>query len=298
MTGARFFALATFLGSADASRIQPNVYLNRQQSSENQQRHLSADFAQRDPPPHGHRKPSVTLATSALSTGEDAVKSYSGSKNQDHHLKDVAHMAAKDVEQNVTGASAGISTTWHGLKSTHLDALTTGISSFLETEFVAVQKAGEVPKKIWLGAIAIAFIALVVCFCGILGSSMLEGSSNASNGRNKYAYKGRLVYEWEQDSTTVTLYTRPPEGVAKANLEVSIYPRHLKIGRRGKPPFMKEELFGVADSGASTWQVSDAGELVICLHKGEEGTEWPCVLLAHHPDKEQRKRVSFEPEMS
>mmetsp|Transcript_71345 Transcript_71345/g.111743 ORF Transcript_71345/g.111743 Transcript_71345/m.111743 type:complete len:334 (+) Transcript_71345:88-1089(+) len=333
MARVRIFALA-IAGIADAARIQTNAYLNRQQSSENQhnsQRLLTTDSSLRDAPLQ-HRK-STLAADEAKSSSEgepqerqiNHVARLEEKGSTDSGLRDASPARGQEgggggnvsrdrkfALANLTGGEKSSSESElqdhyaqheeRNVEETvpedvHLTRL--GISSFLESQIELVQKARGLPKRFWILAITVSFIAVIVCFCGILGRSMLEGSSCKSNGRSRYLLKGRVLYEWEQTSTNVTLYTKPPEGVQTTSLEVSIYPRHLKIGRRGKPPWMKEELFGVADSTQSTWEISEEGELVVCLYKGEAGLEWPCVIRAHHPDKKKRReKNSIETDLS
>lgn len=277
----------------DASRIQPSAYLNRQQL-ENQNaahKHFSTELGKRHGAQHAHRKSILSLASSSRrDTLGDAAKQSSASNLLQHESNGVQAHIAKNVIRNVTTDHAD------AVDSSDVHERTYSISSFFEQKVKMIQHNQELPKKCLFLAIILGTIFLVVCFCGVLGSSLSEGSS--SNGRHQYLHKGRTLYEWEQTSTVLTLYTKPPDGISKTSLEVSVYPRHLKIGRRGKPPFLKEELYGLADSGRSTWDITEQGELRICLHKGEEGTEWPCVMLAHHPDKKQRQKSSTEPQLN
>lgn len=290
MVGVRLFALV-IAGIADASRIQPSTHLYRQQSSENQhnsQRQLTGDSVSRDDPPHRYRKPALANLT-------DGTKSSSERGNQERHLEDASHHEARDIEGNAVESSKNIRQ--DALKFRDADAVSIGMSSLLESTYGILQDSRQFPKRFWVLAITVSFLSLIVCFCAFLGKSMLDGSK--SKGRSRYMVKGRIVYEWEQTSTTVTLYTKPPEGVQKASLEVAIFPRHIKIGRRGKPPWMKEELFGVVDFAQSTWEISEDGELVVCMYKGETEVLWPCVIRAHHPDKNKRKdKVPIETDLS
>lgn len=57
-------------------------------------------------------------------------------------------------------------------------------------------------------------------------------------GRLAFQYKGRTVYEWEQNLEEVHVYITPPPGVRAKMLDVSIAPTHLKIGIKGNPPFI------------------------------------------------------------
>jgi hypothetical protein len=63
------------------------------------------------------------------------------------------------------------------------------------------------------------------------------------------------------------------------NVEVQIWQRHIKIGKRGNPPYIKDELYSVVDEDSSSWQFI-FGELQISLHK-RDPAEWPSVLMPH-----------------
>jgi hypothetical protein len=113
------------------------------------------------------------------------------------------------------------------------------------------------------------------------------------NGRNQFIFKGRLIYEWEQDATCVTMYITPPATLTKESIEVRVWPRHIKLGKKGKPPFLKDELYGSIDVDASTWSFSSNGDLKISLRKVEP-TDWPCVLLLHRPKDCDSRPVNRE----
>jgi hypothetical protein len=116
------------------------------------------------------------------------------------------------------------------------------------------------------------------------GAEAPKRKATNEQGRNQYKHKGRVIYEWQQTSTSMMVFTKLPEGLNKKTIEVKIWPRHLKIGRVGKVPFLKEELFSLVDVAESTWDILGNGELAISLRKSQS-MEWPCVLRAHHPDK-------------
>ena len=58
------------------------------------------------------------------------------------------------------------------------------------------------------------------------------------DGRLAFQYKGRTVYEWEQNLEEVHVYITPPPGVRAKMLDIGISPTHLKIGIKGNPPFI------------------------------------------------------------
>jgi len=78
-----------------------------------------------------------------------------------------------------------------------------------------------------------------------------------ARGRQKFIYEGKVVYEWEQDLDEAHIYIDPPPGVTKLDLDIKITPRNVKIGLRGNPPFLDEELFSRADTDCSFWMLED-----------------------------------------
>lgn len=96
--------------------------------------------------------------------------------------------------------------------------------------------------------------------------------------RMPYLHNGRVVYEWDQTPKVATIYIRPPEGVKKSDLDIRIAARHLKVGRKGKPSFLKEETYDLVNERMSSWSLRSNGELQIFLHKVRKDT-WPVVLL-------------------
>jgi len=79
------------------------------------------------------------------------------------------------------------------------------------------------------------------------------------------------------------MYIELPSGVDKNNLDIRISPRHIRVGRKGKQPFIKEQLYLMVDEENSSWKVVK-NELQICLMKSDL-EEWHCVLLPHLQSK-------------
>jgi hypothetical protein len=131
----------------------------------------------------------------------------------------------------------------------------------------------------------------------------LTGKKAAVRNRHISHDQTRIIYEWEQTEETITLYTKPPNGISKQNMDVTIKASHITIGRKGRPPFMKEELFGSIDPDASTWDITAEGELAVVMLKVEEG-KWPCVMMAHLAngdqavllEREQRQKAELGPD--
>ncbi|CAE8682946.1 unnamed protein product, partial [Polarella glacialis] len=76
------------------------------------------------------------------------------------------------------------------------------------------------------------------------------------------------------------IYIQPPPGVTKHLLEIKVEPRHLKVGIKGNPPFLNEEVFSLVETDSSFWMIED-GELHIQLQKAHKGETWPAALKGH-----------------
>ncbi|KAL4465993.1 hypothetical protein ABPG74_004230 [Tetrahymena malaccensis] len=114
--------------------------------------------------------------------------------------------------------------------------------------------------------------------------------------RQKFIHNGQTVYEWDQTIDDVNIYIQPPKFVLKKyesevrkqlqpgqqmpKLEIAIEPRHLKIGIKGNPPFINENLTSLCDTDESTWCIEDE-ELHIILQKGHKGEVWQSVFVGH-----------------
>lgn len=123
-------------------------------------------------------------------------------------------------------------------------------------------------------------VASCVAFCiAQLLSSLLPRKRK----RFQHSHEGRVVYEWDQTPKVATLYIRPPEGVTKNDLDIRIACRHLRVGRKGKPSFLREETYDVVNEEMSSWSLRSNGELQIYLQKARRA-EWPTILL-HNSEK-------------
>jgi len=98
-----------------------------------------------------------------------------------------------------------------------------------------------------------------------------------TDGRIKFEFDGRTIYEWEQTLDDVSIYVVPPEGVQAKHISCEIQPRRLQLGLAGNPPFLDEETGGLVKADESYWMMAD-GELVITLQKGFKGETWDAAL--------------------
>mmetsp|Transcript_25007 Transcript_25007/g.40175 ORF Transcript_25007/g.40175 Transcript_25007/m.40175 type:complete len:258 (-) Transcript_25007:61-834(-) len=141
-------------------------------------------------------------------------------------------------------------------------------------------------ERLYFFSIAIFLVASLTCSCRTVG--WLRGIS--CNKRNQYTHRGRVIYEWVQTANAITFFTKLPPGQTQDNLEVKLWPKHARIGRKDKVPFLKEALYDAIDVDKSCWSVNRKGELVISLAK-EVDKDWPCVFAAHQTDKAACDRV-------
>jgi hypothetical protein len=145
---------------------------------------------------------------------------------------------------------------------------------------------------VWYCAMAIASIATFACFCcwmdwlrtvgKTMGKRFIPDVGATESGRSQYTHRGKVVYEWQQTQAGLTLFTQLPRGIKKKDIDVKVWPRHIKIGRIGKAPFIKEELFNNVVVNECKWDVNRNSELSIALLKVSP-EDWPCVLKAHDP---------------
>jgi hypothetical protein len=132
-----------------------------------------------------------------------------------------------------------------------------------------------------IAAVIVLVFLLSCCGCfAVFAGKFSEEEQEPRNGRHQYVSRNRIIYEWDQTPETITMYTKPPGGMSKQNIEVLVWDQQVQIGRKDKPPFLKEDLYAPIDTEASTWRVSQTGELEVNLTK-KEAFEWPCVITAH-----------------
>jgi len=119
-----------------------------------------------------------------------------------------------------------------------------------------------------------------------------------ARGRQDFVYNGQKVYSWDQSLDEVNIYLDPPPGITKHDLEISIAPRHVKIGLRGNPPFLQEDLFSTCDTSCSFWMIED-GELHLQLGKVHKAETWNAVFVKHgrldaYTESEVQKKMMLE----
>lgn len=102
-------------------------------------------------------------------------------------------------------------------------------------------------------------------------------TKNGKEGRYKYEYQGRTIYEWEQSLEEVNIYIEPPPGIPRNMYDIVIGHKHIKIGIKNAPPFIDEDTWGPVKSAESFWTLVD-GELNINLQKMNKAETWEAAL--------------------
>jgi hypothetical protein len=69
-------------------------------------------------------------------------------------------------------------------------------------------------------------------------------ASKGKEGRFKFEFEGRTIYEWEQSLNEVNIYIEPPKGLTRQMIEIVIAHKQLKVGVKGTTPFIDEETGG------------------------------------------------------
>ena len=102
-------------------------------------------------------------------------------------------------------------------------------------------------------------------------------TKKGSEGRYKYEYQGRTIYEWEQTLEEVNIYVNPPPGVPRNMYDIEITHSHLRVGLKGTSPFIDEDTGGPVKVAESMWTLSD-GVLNVNLQKMIKAEAWDCAL--------------------
>ena len=109
-------------------------------------------------------------------------------------------------------------------------------------------------------------------------------AKKGKEGRLKFEYDGRTIYEWEQSLSEVNIYIQPPPGVRSNMFDIAISHRHLKVGLKSAPPFLDEETGGPVKPDESMWTLVD-GEININLQKMNKAEMWEAALVGHNGQK-------------
>ncbi len=102
-------------------------------------------------------------------------------------------------------------------------------------------------------------------------------TKKGDEGRYKYEYQGRTIYEWEQSLEEVNIYINPPPGVPRHLFDIEISHTHVRVGIKGAPPFIDEDTGGPVKVAESMWTLTD-GVVNINLQKMIKAEAWDCAL--------------------
>ena len=162
------------------------------------------------------------------------------------------------------------------------------------------------------------------------GNPNIKMAKKGKEGRIRFEYDGRLIYEWEQSLEEVNIYINPPPGVTASMIDCNISYNHVKVGLKGAPhPFLDEDTGGTVVVDESMWMMNkmkktankterttstDKGENVntnlpvyelnINLQKAAKGEIWKCALKSKvqelnptvdpYTEEEMRKKIMLE----
>jgi CS domain len=105
-------------------------------------------------------------------------------------------------------------------------------------------------------------------------------SSIVPGPRQIFKHEGREIYSWDQTLDDVNVYIKPPPGVKASHLDITIGATHLKIGLKGNPPFIDQDLSSSIIIKDSLWLMED-GEIHFTLTKAKKAETWPSVFKGH-----------------
>lgn len=134
----------------------------------------------------------------------------------------------------------------------------------------------NVPVSVLSYFAGFALVALSFCSCCLV--RRLTSFFTQKDARQQHWHNGNVVYEWDQTPNRATIYIRPPKHVSKSDLDIRISSRHLRVARKGKPSFLREEIYALVNEEMSFWTLRSNGELQIYLRKVKKA-HWPAVLL-------------------
>lgn len=128
----------------------------------------------------------------------------------------------------------------------------------------------------------------------------LKMASKGKDGRYKFEYDGRLIYEWEQNLNEVIVYIPAPPNASKKTIDIDISPTHVRVGIKGSPPYLDEDTGGTVIAKESMWMIDD-GEIIINLQKSKKAETWDSALQGRegssidpHSKEEVKKKLLLE----
>lgn len=228
-------------------------------------RDATADSSMRDPadPEAGH-------VAAAEKVGDDKVQDPLGlSSKVPSAVLDAPKVASTPSSKDVRGASqnAGDLGHWwdkgvHALKKSSFAALEQHTKTMLTERSVSLLYVA--------GFMSVLFIG--VCCCWFTMFSVRDPRE-----RKQHYHNGCVIYEWDQDIKEATIYIKPPGGLKKPDFDIKIQAHTIKVGLKGKAPFLRDQLYDEVNNESSTWSLRK-GELQIRLVKARK-VDWPVVCL-------------------
>ncbi|KAJ4829544.1 hypothetical protein Tsubulata_042475 [Turnera subulata] len=90
-------------------------------------------------------------------------------------------------------------------------------------------------------------------------------------------------YPWGQNIQEVTVHVPISQGTASRMVLCEIKKDYLKVGLRGQPPIVEEELLKPVKVGESYWTLEDMCTVTVLLSKCD-GVDWWKSLLKGGPE--------------
>eukprot|EP01041_Mallomonas_annulata_P002025 gene2025-3936_t len=109
-------------------------------------------------------------------------------------------------------------------------------------------------------------------------------TQKGKDGRLRFEYGGRTIFEWEQSLEEVNIYIDLPPGATRDLLNIIITHRHLTVGLKGAPPYIDENTGGPVKPKESYWMLSD-NEININLQKMNKAERWESALVGSASDQ-------------
>jgi len=94
-----------------------------------------------------------------------------------------------------------------------------------------------------------------------------------SSSRHQVVHDGRVIYEWSQDIDEINCWISPPPGIRAAHIDCVIDTNKIRLGIKGNPPYIDEQLGGICNTSDSLWMIED-GVIHITLAKSVIGSVW------------------------
>mmetsp|Transcript_90720 Transcript_90720/g.261430 ORF Transcript_90720/g.261430 Transcript_90720/m.261430 type:complete len:205 (-) Transcript_90720:167-781(-) len=104
-------------------------------------------------------------------------------------------------------------------------------------------------------------------------------TKDPKSGRFIFQFKGREIYQWEQNLDEVIIYIASPPNITRGNqINIIIKATNLQVGLVGRDEwYLDEPTFGTVDTSESTWSLED-GIISIYLSKAHRGEMWESAL--------------------